>query len=85
MRYRAAMSEAEPKTFHVTAQWDPEAEVFYSETDVPGLVVETKTLDEFIDLVNHFTPDLLADNMPEFKGPYRIMIEARREFVKAAA
>jgi Glu-tRNA(Gln) amidotransferase subunit E-like FAD-binding protein len=73
------------KTFQVTAHWDPEAEVFYSETDVPGLVVETETLDEFIELVNHFTPELLADNMPEFKGPYRLTIEARREFLKAVA
>jgi hypothetical protein len=79
------MADTALKTFHVTAHWDPEAEVFYSETDVPGLVVETETLDEFIDLVNHFTSELLADNMPEFKGPYRLMIEARREFVKAVA
>jgi hypothetical protein len=79
------MSEASPKTFHVMAHWDAEAEVFYSETDVPGLVVETETLDAFIELVNRFTPELLADNMPEFKGPYRIMVEARREFLKAVA
>jgi hypothetical protein len=48
-------------------------------------VVETETLDAFIELVNRFTPELLADNMPEFKGPYRIMVEARREFLKAVA
>jgi hypothetical protein len=79
------MSDNALKTFHVTAHWDADAEVFYSETDVPGLVVETATLDEFIDLVNHFTPELLAANMPDFKGTYRIAVEARREFVKAVA
>jgi hypothetical protein len=79
------MAAADLKTFHVTALWDADAEVFQSQSDVPGLVVETGTLDEFIELVNRFTPDLLAANMPEFKGSYRISIEARREFVKAVA
>jgi hypothetical protein len=72
------MSDDALTTFQVTAHWDPEANVFYSNSDVPGLVVETGTLDEFIDFVNHFTPELLAANMPEFKGSCRIAIEARR-------
>jgi Domain of unknown function (DUF1902) len=73
------------KTFSVTAHWDAEAEVFYSESDIPGLVVETNTLDEFIYLVNSLTPELLANNMPGFKGPYRITLVGRREFVLTAA
>jgi hypothetical protein len=35
------------RTFSVRAVWDPEARVYYSESDIFGLHIETKSLDEF--------------------------------------
>ena len=35
------------QSFYVKAIWDPEAEVWCSESDIPGLVIETATLAEF--------------------------------------
>ena len=47
--------------FTVTAIWDPEAEVWTSETDVPGLVVEADSLEEFFQFVADMAPILIAD------------------------
>ena len=56
------VNRSHPPDFHVVARWDAEARVFYSESDVPGLVVEADTFDEFVDLVQHFVPELLKEN-----------------------
>ncbi|WP_229731466.1 DUF1902 domain-containing protein [Aquisalinus flavus] len=58
------------KSFRVTARWDDEAKVFYSDSNINGLHIEAETLEEFealifdtaVDLVlaNHFTPAELA-------------------------
>jgi Domain of unknown function (DUF1902) len=74
-----------PTTFHVTAHWDPEANVFYSRTNIPGLVVETETFDEFVDVVHDLAPDVLAANLPDIAPPYRITVKAQRKLVLAAA
>jgi hypothetical protein len=37
-----------PRTFTVTASWDPEARVFTSQSDIPGLVVEAETYEELV-------------------------------------
>jgi hypothetical protein len=50
------------KTYHVEALWDPEAKVWVSKSDVPGLVIETATLAEFEALVREFAPELIATN-----------------------
>lgn len=50
-------------SYYVEAVWDPEHGVWCSESDIPGLVIETATLGEFEALVRHFAPDLLADNV----------------------
>jgi hypothetical protein len=34
------------KAFTVTAVWDPDAEVFATTSDIPGLVVEAATFEE---------------------------------------
>ncbi len=34
-------------TFFVRASWDAQAEVWVSETDIPGLVIEADSLAEF--------------------------------------
>jgi hypothetical protein len=51
------------RTYHVEAHWDPEAGVWVSKTDVPGLVIETATLAEFEALMRLLIPEMLADNV----------------------
>ncbi len=48
--------------YHVQADWDAEARVWVSTTNIPGLVVEAETLPEFIALVNALAPELLHEN-----------------------
>lgn len=50
------------KAFTIRAIWDPEAGVFYSESDNIGLHVEAKTLDAFEDLAFTFAPELIVSN-----------------------
>ena len=58
-----------PKTnFHVKAVWDSEAEVFVSETDIRGLVVETKTLDEFEEVALDLAPEMIRMNYDKPEG-----------------
>jgi hypothetical protein len=71
-------------SFYVKANWDPEAGVWYSESDIPGLVLQTETLAEFEDLIRHFAPDLLASNM-DIREPVTIRFEASRQLDLAAA
>jgi hypothetical protein len=49
--------------YHVAAEWDAEAGVWISSSNVPGLVVEATTLDEFVKLVSILAPELLAENL----------------------
>ena len=48
--------------YRVEARWDPEARVWTSVSDLPGLVIETATLGKFEGLVLELAPDLLADS-----------------------
>ena len=50
------------KTYHVEALWDPEAKVWVSSSDVPGLVIETAALGEFEALMRDLAPQLIAVN-----------------------
>lgn len=50
------------KLYHVEAQWDPEAKVWVSKSDVPGLVIETATLAEFEALIHQLVPEMTEDN-----------------------
>ena len=49
-------------TYYIKAVWDPEADVWCSETNVPGLVVECATLAEFEDVATSLASELLAEN-----------------------
>jgi hypothetical protein len=59
------------RMFFVRACWDDEAKIFYAESDIEGLHIEAKTIDEFeaimmdvaVDLViaNHFRAEDMAD------------------------
>jgi len=71
-------------SFYVKAIWDAEASVWYSETDIPGLVLQTGTLEEFEDLIRHFAPDLLSSNL-DIHTPVAIRFEASRQLDLAAA
>ena len=53
------------KTYHVKAVWDSEAEVFYAETDIPGLHVEAATLKEFVEIVEELAPQMLSANVSQ--------------------
>jgi len=72
------------QSFYVKAIWDPEAEVWCSESDIPGLVIETATLAEFESLARHFSSELLAENL-HIHGPVPIKFEAVGGFDVVAA
>ncbi|MFA4894100.1 DUF1902 domain-containing protein [Brevundimonas sp.] len=72
------------QSFYVKAIWDPEAEVWCSESNIPGLVLETSTLAEFESLARHFASELLDEN-PEIHGPVPIRFEAAGGFDVVAA
>ena len=71
------------KTFTVTALWDSEAEVFTTESDIPGLVVEAATFEELVDCVRALAPEVIAANLPAAPHPYRVEIVTRRELAVA--
>ena len=50
--------------FTVTATWDGEANVFTSQSNIPGLVIEADTFEEFVDLVEALAPDVISANVP---------------------
>ena len=72
-----------PKTFTVTADWDPDAEVFTTESDIPGFVVEAATFEELVDLVRSLAPEVIAANVPATLPPYQVRIVTRRELAIA--
>ena len=58
------------RTFAVSALWDEEAKVFYSESEIIGLHIEAETLDEFERIMFELAPDLIIANhiaRPELK------------------
>ena len=46
--------------FKVSAVWDSEAEVFYSQSDIEGFHIEASNLDEFEDIMMDVAPDLIV-------------------------
>ena len=63
------------RMFNVTAHWDDEAGVFYSDSDIVGLHIEAGTIEEFeavmmdvapsLVIANHVSKDELASSAPE--------------------
>ena len=72
-----------PRKFKVTAVWDSEAKVFTSTSDIPGLVVEADTFEEFVSLVEALAPEMLAVNLPDAKRPYLFDIQSHRTLAVA--
>jgi Domain of unknown function (DUF1902) len=50
------------RTFYVRAVWDPEVKKYHTESDILGLAIETKTLDEFEEVMNEVAIDLIMNN-----------------------
>lgn len=50
------------RTFFVRAIWDDEAQVYVSESDIKGLHIETKTLDEFKEVLDDVAVELILAN-----------------------
>jgi len=71
------------KSFTVTAIWDADAEVFTTQSDIPGLVVEAATFEEMVDLVRALAPEMIAANIPGAPVAYRVEVETRRELAFA--
>ena len=72
------------QSFYVKAIWDPEAEVWTSQSNIQGLVLETATLAEFESLAKHFAPELLAENLG-LSGDVQVRFEAVRDLQLAAS
>lgn len=63
------------RLFKVSARWDDEAQVFYSESDIVGLHIEAADIDTFEEVLmeiapalivaNHMPPGALEDGRPE--------------------
>ncbi len=73
--------------YFVKAHWDAEASVWVSESDIPGLVIETETLAEFEHLMMRLAPEMLAANTQLHNTSVDIQFEvsARRELAVAGA
>ena len=50
------------RMFSVTAHWDDEAKVFYSDSDIIGLHIEAKTIEEFESVMMEVAPGLVIAN-----------------------
>ena len=57
-RFSSALPE-----FHVQPVWDDEAHVYYSQSNVPGLTIETETLDLFEEVMLDLAPYLILENI----------------------
>ncbi|MEM6727286.1 MAG: DUF1902 domain-containing protein [Pseudomonadota bacterium] len=57
--------------FQVIPVWDEEAKRWYTEGNIIGLNIETDTLEELIDLVKEFAPELIECNHPEVTAEQR--------------
>ena len=52
----------EKRAFYVRACWDAEAGIFYSQSDIDGLVIEAETVDEFEKILFELAPTLIIEN-----------------------
>ena len=52
--------EQSDHVYVVNALWDDVHNIWHSESNVPGLVIETKTLDEFRKVMKDLAPEVLG-------------------------
>ncbi|PZM07730.1 DUF1902 domain-containing protein [Rhizobium tubonense] len=50
------------RTFYVRALWDDDAKVFYSESDIKGLHIETSNIEEFEEIIFDSAIELIVAN-----------------------
>lgn len=50
------------RMFSVAAHWDEDAKVFYSDSDIIGLHIEAKSIDEFEQIMMELAPGLVIAN-----------------------
>lgn len=57
-------------SYRITAVWDDESRRFtVTSEDIPGLVLETDSIDEILEVLNDVLPDLLGPkHKPQNKG-----------------
>lgn len=61
--FEYSMTENNDRRYHITAEWDPEAEVWVAVSDqVPGLVAEAGSMNELVSELNILVPELLEAN-----------------------
>ena len=72
-------------SYYVAALWDSEASVWYSESNIPGLVIEAATVAEFEQLMNELAPEMLAanENIHNQRVPVDFRFTGTREFAIA--
>lgn len=71
------------QSYYVKAVWDPDASVWISETDIPGLVIEAATLSEFESLMVELAPEMLEANNECHAGNVPLMFTAQRQMAIA--
>jgi hypothetical protein len=59
---RARRSLVVKRTFTVSALWDEDAKVYYSESDIIGLHIEAETVEEFEDIMREVAVELVVAN-----------------------
>jgi hypothetical protein len=69
-----------PKHYLVEAHWDPEAKVWYSSSDIPGLVIEAAALAEFEALIGELAAEMLSDNLHGEAAGARVEWRASRTY-----
>jgi predicted RNase H-like HicB family nuclease len=81
----------EPNTYHVLADWDPEANVWVATSDdVPGLATEAETIEGLTTRLRTIIPELLeangllAENVPS-DGIVFELTSRRQELVTLAS
>eukprot|EP01035_Chromulina_nebulosa_P056524 gene56523-77460_t len=66
-----------PTSYYVAATWDADAGVWISDSNIPGLHVESETLGEFEALAMALAPEMLAENVGIHDA--RILIDFRAQ------
>jgi hypothetical protein len=73
------------KSYTVEAHWDAEARVWHSTSDVPGLVIEAETMEEFEQLMKDLVPEMLAANADVHDVSVPVELIIKRSHVLAVA
>ncbi|MDR2166863.1 MAG: DUF1902 domain-containing protein [Clostridiales bacterium] len=65
--------------------WDEESSSWYTVTDdVPGLHLDSKSIDDLVERFCMLTPEMLEENLG-YKGPVRVTFEVEPLEMRAAA